>query len=205
MANIEIEHLSDPVRLFEENEVDVCEAGATAFGRGYDDFAEDVKDHFMGATHGHLMRVEGAIAGFSLYTLMENNGLYLEGVAVARVHQGHGLGTKALVEAVRYFGSEYIAATTRNPATVKLISGVSSYSSPDIRLGEPLQHHEDARIQEVLGLLASNRLRPQDADTLPFLLDKYPPALYGQDPGEAMPLSTIADSSRNAVVVVGVV
>lgn len=205
MPNIEIGHLEDPVVLFEENEVAVTRAGAAAFGRGYEDFAEDVKDHFLGATYGHIMKVNGEIAGFSLYTLMENEGLYLEGVAVSAESQGLGLGTRALIRAVRHFNSKYIAATTRNPATVKLIGGVSRYASPDVRLGDPLTHHDDERIQEVLGLLAATRLRPEDRGTLPFLIDKYPPALYGSDPGQVMPLSQIVENQRNAVVVVGVV
>jgi len=202
---INVEGFGNPKELFDEFEDEVCEVGSTAFGRPYDDFAEDVRDHFLGSTHGHLIRVDGNIAGFSLYTMMENRGLYLEGIAVGREYQGHGLGTIALKRGLEYFGSETLAATTRNPATVKLMGGVVRYSSPDIRLGDPLRHHNDDRIQAVLATLAANRLRPQDSETLPYLVSKYPPNLYGDDPGANMPLPIVADNPQNAVVVVGIV
>ena len=202
---INVESFGDPKELFDEFENDLCTTGSTAFGRPYDDFAEDVRDHFYGSTHGHLIRVDTKIAGFSLYTLMEDHGLYLEGIAVGREYQGLGLGTIALKRGLEYFESVTLAATTRNPATVKLMGGVVRYSSPDIRLGDPLTHHNDDKIQEVLSALAVSRFRPGDSETLPYLVSKYPPGLYGQDPGLEMPLPMIAENPRNAVVVVGIV
>lgn len=201
---ITIEHHNNPNDVFSNLSAELSSAGASAFGRDAVDFYDDVEAHFASATQGQVIRVSGEVAGFALYSQLPNQGIYLEGIAVSGHHQGKGVGGVALDTFVKKNKIRHISATTRNPATVKLIGSVARFACPDLSKSNPLELFDQEILLEALEH-ALGRVAPSDSSTLPFLINKYPPGLYGQDPGVRMPLPTIAQNSRNAVVVVGVV
>lgn len=192
--------LSDPTAYFSEYPDEMIRLGADAFGREPDDFAQDMEDHFTEAEHGHVIEYRDEPVGFALYRSLEADMLWLQGIAIDKAHQGTGIGVYAVRQALSE--SRLLVATTRNPATVKLIGKVTTLACPDIRLADPLEHfgHED--IQQAFA--AFGPYVNADPSTTPYLIERYPDGLYGVDPGVNMPLPTIAQNARNATMVVGI-
>lgn len=201
MSNrLRVHEINNPGEYYADNEEVMNALGADAFGRKVEDFAPDVKSHFKEAAHGQAITEDNEPVGFALYGKLGNGDiLWLQGIAVDRRHQGSGIGRYAVTEASN--DSRLLVATTRNPATVKLIGGVTSLACPDIRLTDPLRHLEDETIQYGLSVLGETL--GADDQTIPYLLGRYPDGLYGDDPGKNMPLAPIAENPNNAVMVAG--
>lgn len=192
--------LETPSDYFSAHSDQMIRLGSQAFGRDPVDFAEDVENHFSEAEHGHILEDSGEPVGFALYRNLGKNMLWLQGIAIDRSCQGSGMGTFAVREA--FNGSELLVATTRNPATVKLVGNATNISCPDIRLGEPLTHMSDERIQQ--GFKDFGQYVGADPKLAPYLVDRYPDGLYGEDPGVRMPMPEIAQYPKNALMVVGI-
>jgi hypothetical protein len=199
MAKTEIYTIYDPSEYFAENAGIMSQLGSNAFGRSSEDFGPSVQSKFQKSSHGQVILDAGQPVGFALYAELGST-LWLRAIAIDQKYQGQGLGVYTVARALE--GYTTIAATTRNPATVKLIGSVTRLASPDLRLDDPFQHAQNPLIKEAILNYAS----AIDADplTLPYLMGTYPKDLYGLDPGSAMPLDKIALYPENAIMVVGV-
>lgn len=74
--------------------------------------------------------------------------------------------------------------------------------TPDVRADGPLQNLYDDDIQQALNEFGQHV--GADPIMFPYLYDRYPDDLYGDDPGIRMPMPTISANPRNATMVVGI-
>lgn len=201
--NLEIKPTTNLQDIFKDHKDELCKIGADAFKRG-EDFYDDVEDHFKSASIGQLILHDGQISGFALYNLLPDNGIFLEGIAIKTELQRKNIGTIAVEAAIRANNIDYIAAATRNPATVKLIGRVASYSCPDIRRDRPFWRYDDEQVQSAYSYVLPHLNKEIDENS-PYLIDRYPADLYGKDPGSDMPLAKISENQRNGVAIVGII
>lgn len=202
---LRLEHFDDPEKALRAHTKDLRIAGADAFGRG-EDFFEDVDDHFLGSEWGNLIIDDDVAVGFTLLSSLPEQGAYLEGIAVKKAYQSKGLGLHALTACVQERKLTYLTATTRNPATVKIMGGVGSRAVPDIRAEDPFAHSSDEKIRRALMYAAQHKnLAEGYRATMPFLPGRYPQGLYGADPGVGMQIPFITEDETNAFLVASIV
>lgn len=202
MSKPELIRLTDPGEFFSSNADAMVKLGSDAFGRNPVDFADDVESHFKEAEFGHVVGNGIESIGFALYKSLGDRMLWLQGIAIDKAHQGQGIGVMLVDHAMKEQEANILVATTRNPATVKLIGSVSQKACPDVRADGPLQNLYDDDIQQALNEFGQHV--GADPIMFPYLYDRYPDDLYGDDPGIRMPMPTISANPRNATMVVGI-
>lgn len=130
--------------------------------------------------------------------------LSIEGRAIRREYQGHGLGKAALQEILRTEQFDAAASVTRNPAVLKVMQSGFCTVSPDLRAADPLHSMRDPLLQE-LAQVYSAHIGSNPAEA-PFVNGRYTGGLYGGvDPGAGIAaLPQLANHPENGVMMLAV-